>query len=116
MRIIDIMEDVMSSIFSAARPRKTYIRYVTVARMMINHQDTLVLLLKLVEIGPALRTLRITHLDSPVLYSSFEEHILLMTQNGDTFVRKANKLVPIHRKFYYRHGKALRHELYVRHL
>lgn len=89
--VTNIMEEMWSSHFLSTNSRATYIRRVTVRKMMIKHQGALPHFKKLGKGAPAGKNFGITHLDEPSHYSSYEEDILLMLQATDEFDRIDHK-------------------------
>lgn len=100
MRMISILEDFISSNHLAASSTAIYIRYITLEKMMIKRQSERRLILKLGKDAPAAKTLGITRLDKPNLYSSFKKAIQLIIQAADAFVENAQKSVPFHTNWF----------------
>lgn len=62
---------------------------------------------------PVVKTLDITHLDSPRHYISTEKNILLMIEATDSFVEHGQKPAPLRFNASYRHTKALPDKVHV---
>lgn len=56
-----------------------------------------------------------THFDEPSLYIASEEHIFLMIQTGDIFLKDYHKPSPFHAWTYFKRKTALLDELHVCH-
>lgn len=88
VRIMEILEDIMSSKLLSANFIETYKRYITVGRTTIKHQGLLFLLVKIDKKAPAVLTLGITHRDDPSFYTVSEKDSLIVTQMLTNSLRK----------------------------
>lgn len=87
VRTLDIVENMIISEFLAANLRASYVRYVTVSKMMMHPGVVVPLLVKLGGSALAAKTLGIVHLGDRVLYISHEDDALLIIQTAEVFVK-----------------------------
>lgn len=71
-RVLDIIDNMMPSNFLDVNSEAIYVRYICVAKMMIENKRVLLLLVSHDRDAPRVKTLRIIHLDDPGLYISTE--------------------------------------------
>lgn len=86
-RVLGIVDYMMPSNVLAASSKAIYAHYILLAKMMIKNEGVLRLLVSFVMDGLVVKTLDITHLDSPVLYISTEDNIAFMIQATNAFVK-----------------------------
>lgn len=115
-RIMDIAEDMMFSNFFTTKSRETYISYIRASKMSIKRYGVPLHLVKLGKDAPAASNLGIMHRDDPNLYGSSVEHISLVIQGVDAFVKNNQKPAAFHSNHFYRHTRALLGELQAHHL
>lgn len=96
VRILDIVEDMMSFNNLSAYSRATNICCIGVCKVKIEKQGVLSLLGKLGKDATAAKTVCITQLDDPSLYTSSKEYILLMNEAADAFVKSDHELALFH--------------------
>lgn len=68
LHMMDIVDDKLSSEFLAASPSVTYIRYIGVDKMMINHRDVLSTLKDLAKNSPAAKKMDMNNLDDQYIF------------------------------------------------
>lgn len=93
---LDIVSDIMSLKFSAAKLKATYSLYIRCTLMVIKNAVVLPLLVSLFIDALVERTLKISHPIHTNLYISTEKDILLMSQAADTFVKNGHGPAPVH--------------------
>lgn len=116
MRIVDILEEMTYANFLGTNSKAAHLRYIRDGKMMLNHQRTLSLFVKLVKCLPAAKTIGITHLVDLSLYTFSEEEIVLMIQPTDTFLKKDHETAPFHVNSFSKRARAFSNELPVRNL
>lgn len=107
MHIMDVVDDIISSIVLAANFRAIYIRYTTVDRMIIKHRGMIYLLSNPNRDVPGARTLGVSHLVYLSIYISSEAGISLMMQVASTFVKNGYHAVIFHANEFRGHAGAL---------
>lgn len=116
MRIMDIVQDMISSKFFVENSGAPHIRKTRVRKTMIKFLKVLLLFVNLNKDPPVAKNFGITHLDYPTLYISSEKDILFMIQIADAFVTNFHKQVPSHANFFRRQSIDLLDKLYIFHL
>lgn len=98
VRIADIEEAFMSSHSLASNSKVTYIHYITVGEIMINHQDMFSLLDKIPMDATVTKMLGITHFDVSRIYIFSKINFDLMLQPADALFKKDRKPAPFYEK------------------
>lgn len=114
-RVLDIMDEMMSSNFLAVSLRESYAHYCHVAKMVIKNEGVLPLLVDLVMVVSVVKMLSITHLDDLGLFISTEEGIFLLAQAAKASVKNDHQPAPFHTSAFYRHARSLLDKLHVHH-
>lgn len=115
-RVLDTVDDIISSNFLAANSKPTYPRYIFISKMMIKKGDILPLLVSLFMDALVLETLGIKHLDDPGINILTDEDILFMIWATDSDVKNDHKAILFHACAIYHHARALHDILYSRHM
>lgn len=110
------VEDLKSSNFLATDSRVTYIGYIRLGKMIIEHRSVIPTLARLGKDMLVAKTIGSTDPDDLGLYISFAEDIHFIIQTTDTFVIKDHKPAPFHATTFCWLGEDLLNELHARHL
>lgn len=94
VRILDIIEDMKSSIFLSANFRATYNRYIILCKMLIIHQQMLLLPVKLRKGVSAANNSGVSHFADSSIHISSEQNILLIIQAADLLTKSDKKSAP----------------------
>lgn len=86
VRVMNVVEDMMSSNVPTFNSRAACLRYIRVGKMIIKHRGVLLLFLKLDRDAQVAKTLGSTPTDNSYHYIFSEENLPLITQAADSCV------------------------------
>lgn len=116
VRVVDMVQIMMSSNYLAFNSRATYLLYIGVGKMTINHEGVRPFLERLGKAARAAKILGTTHLDDQVLYISPEKMVLFMIHVANGLVSSEHNLDFLHAASLHRYAGALIDDLSHCHL